>query len=102
LSKKAEPEVFVFNTKPIKLSALPESEEATTKIDIKLKVLGGMLGSTVDDAIGELAFFYPENESLFKQFERTPELCYTDDTAIAIGFAESILNETNSVDLKRC
>ncbi len=73
-----------------------------TKIDIKLKVLGGMLGSTVDDAIEELAFFYPENESLFKQFERTPELCYTYDTALATGLAESILNGTNSVDLKRC
>ncbi len=69
-----------------------------TKIDIKLKSIGSMLGSAVGDAIGELAFFYPENESLFKQLERASELCYTYDTAMAIGLAESILNEINSVD----
>ena len=60
-----------------------------------------MLGSALGDAIGELAFFYSENESLFTQLERMPELCYTDDTAMAIGLAESILNGTNSVDLRR-
>ncbi len=64
-----------------------------TKIDIKSKVLGGMLGSAIGDAIGELAFFYPEKESLLAQLERTSELCYTDDTAMAIGLAESILKE---------
>ena len=72
-----------------------------TKIDTTLKVLGGMLSSAIGDAVGELAFFYPENKSLFKQLERASELCYTYDTAMAIGLAESILNGTNSVDLRR-
>jgi poly(ADP-ribose) glycohydrolase ARH3 len=93
LNKKTEPEVFVFHTKPIILSARPGSEEAMPKIDIKSKVLGGMLGSAIGDAIGELAFVYPENESLLTQLERVSELCYTDDTAMAIGLAESILKE---------
>jgi len=34
-----------------------------TKIDTTLKVLGGMLSSAIGDAVGELAFFYPENKS---------------------------------------
>jgi ADP-ribosylglycohydrolase len=50
-----------------------------------------MLDSANGDAVGELAFFYSENESLFTQLERTPELRYTDDTVMAIGLAESIL-----------
>jgi ADP-ribosylglycohydrolase len=34
-----------------------------TKIDTTLKVLGGMLSSAIGDAVGEPAFFYPENKS---------------------------------------
>jgi poly(ADP-ribose) glycohydrolase ARH3 len=64
-----------------------------TKLDIKSKVLGGMLGSAIGDAIGELAFIYSEKEILLTQLERTTELCYTDDTAMAIGLAESLLKE---------
>ena len=64
-----------------------------TKIDIKSKVLGGLLGSAIGDAIGELAFHYPEKERLFSQVDRTSQLRYTDDTAMAIGLAESIINE---------
>ena len=51
-----------------------------------------MLGSAIGDAIGELAFQYPEKESLLKQLERMSEFSYTDDTAMAIGLAESIIN----------
>jgi poly(ADP-ribose) glycohydrolase ARH3 len=64
-----------------------------TNIDINSKVLGGMLGSAIGDAIGELAFSYPEKESLITQLKQTPELTYTDDTAMVIGLAESILKD---------
>ncbi len=62
-------------------------------IDLKEKYLGGMLGSALGDAIGELAFLYPEKERLCSHLERLSELCYTDDTAMAIGLAESIIKE---------
>ena len=68
-----------------------------TKLDVKSKALGGLLGSALGDAIGELAFRYPEKESLLKQLERTSEFCYTDDTAMAIGLAESII-EKGAID----
>lgn len=68
-----------------------------TKIAKKSKILGGMLGSAVGDAIGELAFHYPDKESLIKQLELTSEFSYTDDTAMAIGLAESII-ESGGLD----
>lgn len=64
-----------------------------TKINFKSKVLGGLLGSALGDAIGELAFLYPEKEDLVRQVKQTSVLCYTDDTAMAIGLTESILKE---------
>ena len=62
-------------------------------IDVKSKVLGGIFGSAIGDAIGEMAFLYPEKERLLVEANRAPELCYTDDTAMAIGLAESIIRE---------
>jgi poly(ADP-ribose) glycohydrolase ARH3 len=62
-------------------------------IDIKAKFLGGMVGSALGDAIGELAFSYPARESLWIQLDRLRELHYTDDTAMSIGLAESILKK---------
>jgi len=61
--------------------------------DIKAKYLGGMVGSALGDAIGELAFQYPEKEGLCTQLDRLTELCYTDDSAMSIGLAESILRK---------
>jgi poly(ADP-ribose) glycohydrolase ARH3 len=49
-----------------------------------------MIGSALGDAIGELAFRYPEKEHLCAQVERSTFLRYTDDTAMAIGLAESL------------
>jgi poly(ADP-ribose) glycohydrolase ARH3 len=69
-------------------------------IDVKSKVLGGILGSAIGDAIGEMAFLYPEKERLLVEANRAPELCYTDDTAMAIGLAESILKE-DGIDQNR-
>jgi poly(ADP-ribose) glycohydrolase ARH3 len=64
-------------------------------IDLKSKFLGGMIGSALGDAIGELAFSYPEKTLLNSAVDRTPLLRYTDDTAMAIGLAESILAAGN-------
>jgi len=61
--------------------------------DLKSRFLGGMVGSAVGDAIGEMAFLYPERERLLSNLARVSELRYTDDTAMAIGMAESIIKE---------
>jgi poly(ADP-ribose) glycohydrolase ARH3 len=55
------------------------------------KFLGGMVGSALGDAIGELAFRYSERAGLRNQVAAADTLIYTDDTAMAIGLAESIL-----------
>ena len=62
-------------------------------IDLKSKFPGGMVGSALGDAIGELAFMYPHRDLLRSHLDQVSELCYTDDTAMAIGLAESIINE---------
>jgi poly(ADP-ribose) glycohydrolase ARH3 len=54
------------------------------------KFLGGMIGSALGDAIGELAFQYPTRDLLGNQIDLRDPLTYTDDTAMAIGIAESI------------
>jgi poly(ADP-ribose) glycohydrolase ARH3 len=60
-------------------------------IDIRAKYLGGMVGSALGDAIGELAFMIPQRERLCSNLDRITEFRYTDDTAMAIGLAESIV-----------
>jgi poly(ADP-ribose) glycohydrolase ARH3 len=62
-------------------------------VDIRDKFLGGMIGSALGDAIGELAFSHPERDRLIAAVERSPELSYTDDTAMAIGLAEALVRE---------
>jgi len=61
--------------------------------DLKSRFLGGMVGSAIGDAIGEIAFLYPERGRLLSNLDRVSELRYTDDTAMAIGVAESIIKE---------
>jgi poly(ADP-ribose) glycohydrolase ARH3 len=60
--------------------------------EMQEKYLGGMIGSALGDAIGELAFRYRSKEELCTRLEHVPELRYTDDTAMSIGLAESILS----------
>ena len=62
-------------------------------IELKGKYVGAMVGSALGDAIGELAFRCPEQEPLKALVSRTAELVYTDDTAMAIGLAESLLEK---------
>jgi poly(ADP-ribose) glycohydrolase ARH3 len=52
-----------------------------------------MIGSAVGDAIGELAFHYPERDKLTQVVEGMAELRYTDDTAMAIGLASSLVKK---------
>lgn len=61
--------------------------------DLKEKYLGAMVGSGLGDAIGELAFKWPERERLCILVDRVKKLVYTDDTAMTIGLAESILEK---------
>lgn len=63
------------------------------RIDLKEKYRGGMVGSALGDAIGELAFMYPQRELLYAHLDRISELRYTDDTAMAIGLAESVVSK---------
>lgn len=50
-----------------------------------------MVGSALGDAIGELAFMYPQEAFLRSALDQLSEFHYTDDTAMAIGLAESII-----------
>jgi len=68
-------------------------------IDLKSKFLGSMVGSAIGDAIGQLAFSYPNREHLKKIVDQTERLIYTDDTAMTIGLAESLL-EKRGIDQK--
>ena len=61
--------------------------------DITIKYLGGMVGSALGDAIGELAFQYRNKEDLCIQLDQLKKFRYTDDTAMAIGLAESIIKK---------
>ena len=61
------------------------------RIDLGNKFLGGMMGTALGDAIGELAFRRPTKDGLFLAVEDTETLVYTDDTAMAIGLAESLV-----------
>lgn len=68
------------------------------KEDILLKKFeGAMLGCALGDAIGELAFRYRSREKLEKHISTTKLLVYTDDTAMALGLAESVI-KLNTID----
>jgi poly(ADP-ribose) glycohydrolase ARH3 len=64
-----------------------------TEPNLEAKYLGGMVGSAIGDAMGELAFHYPDRNKLTAAVERVAELSYTDDTAMAIGLATSLVNK---------
>lgn len=52
-----------------------------------------MIGSALGDAIGELAFRHSIRRNLIEELEASEELVYTDDTAMALGLAESLLEK---------
>lgn len=53
--------------------------------------VGGMIGSALGDAVGELAFRYPDKEGLLAEINQLDILNYTDDTAMALALAESLV-----------
>lgn len=55
------------------------------------KFAGALIGSAIGDAVGELAFSHQEQDLLLNKISGLPELTYTDDTAMAIGLAESLI-----------
>lgn len=57
---------------------------------MQAKFLGGMIGSGLGDAIGELAFRHRDETALHTALAQVNVLTYTDDTAMAIGLAESL------------
>ena len=61
-------------------------------MDIKSKFLGSIIGSALGDSIGELAFNYHEKEELIKEINNRKAIRYTDDTAMVIGIAETIIS----------
>jgi poly(ADP-ribose) glycohydrolase ARH3 len=62
----------------------------TNRVDLKSKFLGGMEGSALGDAIGEMAFWRSGEARLRSKIAQSDVLVYTDDTAMAIGLAEAI------------
>jgi poly(ADP-ribose) glycohydrolase ARH3 len=63
----------------------------TSQMTDPSRFLGCMLGSAIGDAIGELAFHNTSLNRLSYKLEMVKELIYTDDTAMAIGIAESLI-----------
>jgi poly(ADP-ribose) glycohydrolase ARH3 len=62
----------------------------TEPTDLTARFLGSMVGSALGDAIGEMAFRQPDEEGLHTWIAGADELVYTDDTAMAIGLAQSL------------
>lgn len=61
--------------------------------DLERKFQGCMVGSALGDAIGELAFQYRDKSILRRKIDKLAKLIYTDDTAMSISIAESIINK---------
>jgi poly(ADP-ribose) glycohydrolase ARH3 len=59
-------------------------------ITLEEKFCGCLLASALGDAIGEIAFFRSSHATLQEELRTSTQLRYTDDTAMAIGLAESI------------
>lgn len=69
-------------------------------MNVRSKFVGGMLGTALGDAIGELAFSAPSEAVLQSKIAKAERLVYTDDTAMAIGLAESLL-EVGRLDTQK-
>jgi poly(ADP-ribose) glycohydrolase ARH3 len=59
--------------------------------DLTPKFLGSMMGSALGDAIGEMAFRCSDKTELDACVAQASKLVYTDDTAMALGLAESLV-----------
>lgn len=59
---------------------------------LRKKFVGGLFGTALGDAIGELAFRNRFTSSLLNVIQQRSALQYTDDTTMAIGLAEALLS----------
>lgn len=66
-------------------------------IDLESKFMGGFIGCALGDSIGELAFRYRDRQKLLEVVEKADVVRYTDDTAMAIGLAESIIENKGKI-----
>lgn len=71
------------------------------KISLKEKFLGGLVGSALGDCIGELAFYINDKKKLENIVQSKEKITYTDDTAMAIGLAESIIKNQGIINPQR-
>ena len=62
-------------------------------VDLRAKFVGCMVGSALGDAIGEMAFRFPERDRLRRAVDGADTLRYTDDTAMALGLAEALVQK---------
>lgn len=58
---------------------------------IQSKTLGALTGGALGDAIGEIACREPARDAVLAQLGQADQLRYTDDTAMAIAVAESLI-----------
>ncbi len=65
--------------------------------DLTGKFLGSMVGMALGDAIGEMAFRYWKEADPRAWIAQTDPLTYTDDTAMALGLAQSLV-QTGRLD----
>ncbi|MFO8017260.1 MAG: ADP-ribosylglycohydrolase family protein [Promethearchaeia archaeon] len=66
-------------------------------MNVRSKFLGGFIGCALGDAIGEIAFFCSDKEELLARVNSRSVVSYTDDTAMAIGLAEAIVENGGSI-----
>ena len=62
---------------------------------LEAKYIGCIIGAALGDSIGELAFRSPDKIKLMAILEKADALRYTDDTAMAMGLAQSLIEKGN-------
>jgi poly(ADP-ribose) glycohydrolase ARH3 len=60
---------------------------------LESKFCGALLGAALGDAVGEIAFSRPTRAGLLDQVRSSRLLRYTDDTAMLIGLAQSLVRD---------
>lgn len=66
-------------------------------MNLKFKFLGGFIGCALGDAIGEIAFYCDNKKELVSKVKSSSLVRYTDDTAMAIGLAEAIIEKEGDI-----
>jgi poly(ADP-ribose) glycohydrolase ARH3 len=69
-------------------------------IDIDAKFLGAMVGSALGDAVGYMAYRYPDRSDLLERVNAVERLTYTADTVMAVAMAETLI-EYGGIETRR-